>query len=301
MRRGYRPLALPSAAPNRPAVSRSHPDRSRSLTCAVRTFFTAIKKRPSLRVGVDAAAEAGPVRRETGLGRAPNAAFWTLRPLLTVWRSNWRTADAKLHRRGRGGDSMLTQRSVACEEHSIPACYCWLSNDELVSDTRSPGEPVGGIGVHGLSGSVAGCRCALCSTEQRTHEHQIAQAERGRWNDANAKADQLFPPNTSLQLQAARPGQPWTAKEIAVALDPSLTVEQAAAVLGRTTSAVTNQRHKQGVVLGRRKWSQEEIAMLADDSVTTTELARRLGRTPDAVRLARKHHHGGSTGRRPKQ
>ncbi|WP_157897210.1 hypothetical protein [Mycobacteroides salmoniphilum] len=148
------------------------------------------------------------------------------------------------------------------------------------------GSPTSDVGRHGAAGYVSGCRCSVCWQAQRLREHQIGIAETERWEQINIEAEAKSPCAADL---AANGGGPWTDADLAVAMDASLTPAQAAALLGRTASAVKNRRGQQRGGLGlRRRWSPAEIAALADDSVTAAELGRQLGRTKIAVHEARK-------------
>lgn len=148
------------------------------------------------------------------------------------------------------------------------------------------GSLTSGVGRHGAAGYAVGCRCSVCWQAQRLREHQIGIAETERWEQVNLEAQARFSHPADL---AVKGGGPWTDADLAVAMDASLTPAQAAALVGRTASAVKNRRGQRRGGLGlRRRWSPEEIAALADDSVTAAELARRLGRTKIAVHEARK-------------
>lgn len=135
---------------------------------------------------------------------------------------------------------------------------------------------------------MSGCRCSVCWQAQQLHEHQIGTAETKRWAQVNAEADKRF---VSLATPVVNAGRRWTDAEIAVALDASLTLAQAAELLGRTISAVKNQRSVRRGGLGLRRWGNpQEIAALTDDSLTAAELGRRLSRTTTAIHQARKRY-----------
>lgn len=164
----------------------------------------------------------------------------------------------------------------------------WLSlsrGDDLVTHRNQIST---NTGRHGVAKFISGCRCSVCWQAQRLREHQIGLAETKRWAQVNTEADRRF---VSLAAPVVNAGGRWTDAEIAVAMDASLTLVQAAELLGRTVSAVKNQRAARRGGLGlRRWWNPQEIAALTDDSLTAAELGRRLSRTTTAIHQARKRY-----------
>lgn len=99
--------------------------------------------------------------------------------------------------------------------------------------------------VHGLAGYSEGCRCVVCTSTQQAHEKALANGERLRWNSIDRAAGvsdtQLMECGTAALANAHTP---WTEEQIEIALDPALTVRQAATLLRRTTLAVNIARRR---------------------------------------------------------
>lgn len=106
----------------------------------------------------------------------------------------------------------------------------------------------------------------------------------------------------------------WTAEEIAVALDRTISRSEASRRLGRSprgikrirdlqrqkafglTSAVRETRTEP---IRQRLWTEEEIAILTDESRTPAEIAAELGRSINSVSVARARWLGRLQGRVP--
>lgn len=89
--------------------------------------------------------------------------------------------------------------------------------------------------------------------------------------------------------------RPWSDAGLAVALDRSLTMSQAAKQLGRTVGAVHSARAlyshgRTGESGRRRRWTPADIEILLDTSLTTAEVARRLNRSVGTVHYARRRY-----------
>lgn len=104
-------------------------------------------------------------------------------------------------------------------------------------------------------------------------------------------------------------GRSWTSEELAVALDVSLSRQEAATRLGRTDSAVKWARlqYGDGKSVGRQKrarWSAQEIAVALDMSLTKARAAEKLGRSVSSIKGIRSSHLGsrrGETGMRSRR
>ncbi|WP_079626725.1 hypothetical protein [Mycobacteroides abscessus] len=94
---------------------------------------------------------------------------------------------------------------------------------------------------------------------------------------------------------ARRTRQRWSDAELAVALDRSLTLTQAAKELGRTVGAVRSARAlytpgSLGESDRRRRWTPADIEVLLDESLSTAEVAQRLNRSVGTVYYARRRY-----------
>lgn len=94
---------------------------------------------------------------------------------------------------------------------------------------------------------------------------------------------------------AQRVPRRWTDEELAVALDRSLTMSQAAKELGRTVGAVRSARAlyshgRSGESDKRRRWTQADIEVLLDDTLSTADVAQRLNRSMGTVYYARRRY-----------
>ncbi len=92
-----------------------------------------------------------------------------------------------------------------------------------------------------------------------------------------------------------RAPQSWSDAELAVALDRSLTMSQAAKQLGRTVGAVRSARAlyshgRSGESDRRRRWTPADIEVLLDGSLSTAEVAQRLNRSVGTVYYARRRY-----------
>ncbi len=92
-----------------------------------------------------------------------------------------------------------------------------------------------------------------------------------------------------------RARQSWSEAELAVALDRSLTMSQAAKQLGRTVGAVRSARAlyshgRPGESDRRRRWTPADIEVLLDESLSTAEIAHRLNRSLGTVYYARRRY-----------
>ncbi|CPW43614.1 Sigma-70, region 4 [Mycobacteroides abscessus subsp. bolletii] len=89
--------------------------------------------------------------------------------------------------------------------------------------------------------------------------------------------------------------QQWSDTDLAVALDRSLTMSEAAQQLGRTVGAVRSARAlyshgRTGESDRRRHWTENEIEVLLDASLSTAEVAQRLNRSVGTVYYARRRY-----------
>lgn len=87
----------------------------------------------------------------------------------------------------------------------------------------------------------------------------------------------------------------WSDSDLAVALDRSLTMSEAARQLGRTVGAVRSaralySRGRTGESDRRRRWTEDDIEVLLDASLSTAEVARRLNRSAGTVYYARRRY-----------
>ncbi|MDO3202135.1 helix-turn-helix domain-containing protein [Mycobacteroides abscessus] len=89
--------------------------------------------------------------------------------------------------------------------------------------------------------------------------------------------------------------QQWSDADLAVALDRSLTMSEAAQQLGRTVGAVRSARAlyshgRIGESDRRRRWTEDDIEVLLDASLSTAEVARQLNRSVGTVYYARRRY-----------
>lgn len=89
--------------------------------------------------------------------------------------------------------------------------------------------------------------------------------------------------------------QQWSDADLAVALDRSLTMSEAARQLGRTVGAVRSARAlyshgRTGESDRRRRWTDDDIEVLLDASPSTAEVAQRLNRSVGTVYYARRRY-----------
>ncbi|TDH21001.1 hypothetical protein EJ571_13575 [Mycobacteroides franklinii] len=94
---------------------------------------------------------------------------------------------------------------------------------------------------------------------------------------------------------AERNPEPWSDDHLAVALDRSLTMSEAAKQLGRTVGAVRSARAlyshgRTGESGRRRRWTPADIEVLLDASLPTAEVAQRLNRSVGTVYYARRRY-----------
>lgn len=162
-------------------------------------------------------------------------------------------------------------------------------------------------GRHGTAAAWAlhKCRCSVCVEFGQAYSRRVqprSATEHG--GEINADAGGLD----------AAGRRRWTAAEIAVALDLSLTRAQAAKQLGRTEAAVQWARYSHGSsctgpvgaeteassdgvpVWQWRHWSVEEIAVALDTSIPIREAARQLGRSMASVKTTRLYYRRNDSG-----
>lgn len=101
--------------------------------------------------------------------------------------------------------------------------------------------------VHGLARFQTGCRCSACSTAEQARVRQIGRDEEKRWRELNQRADQRWQQwrlaaQENATARQRRAGTRWTPQQLGIALDRSLSVEQAASMLGRSNSAIATIR-----------------------------------------------------------
>lgn len=163
-------------------------------------------------------------------------------------------------------------------------------------------------GRHGTATAWAlhECRCSVCV------EFGLAYSRRGQPRSATEHGGEIAADAGGLDAPVRRR---WTAAEIAVALDLSLTRAQAAQQLGRTEAAVQWARYSHGVgsteppteaasavnidgvpMWRWRHWSVEEIAVALDTSIPIREAARQLGRSMASVKTTRLYYRRNDSG-----
>lgn len=126
------------------------------------------------------------------------------------------------------------------------------NSDHGFVDPSAPRAP-----IHGAAMFQRGCRCSACSTAEQARVRHIGHEEERRWRDINLRADQRW-----QRWRIAAPDQPdsprkqagtrWTAQQLAIALNRTLSVEEAASRLGRSNSAVASVRTRYRYTFDRR-------------------------------------------------
>ncbi|SKQ92453.1 Uncharacterised protein [Mycobacteroides abscessus subsp. massiliense] len=144
------------------------------------------------------------------------------------------------------------------------------------------------MAVHGVAGYLSRCRCLRCASKQQNRRRRLTSLERGRVNTAAAPTANNQPPRNR--------GHRWSDNDYVVAADMSLTLQQVAALTGRSEAAVraARGRLRRGEVpsTGRsqrgRRWSDVDRAIALDPTLSVPQAAARLGRTVIAIQQARR-------------
>lgn len=116
--------------------------------------------------------------------------------------------------------------------------------------------------LHGLAGFHAGCRCTECASAKSDRIRRIVLTQWVRLakikyreactQESKARMDLATPPNHR---------KPWSAEEIRLAMDTTLSTESVAQALGRSRSAVQALRYRRRTPNGH-------------DSMTTRQTGR---------------------------
>ncbi|ORB47474.1 hypothetical protein BST43_25995 [Mycobacteroides saopaulense] len=169
--------------------------------------------------------------------------------------------------------------------------------------------------------AVALDRSLSCAQAGERLRRTRAQVEKARKRYRGRDVKQLLTEKRRGAVELARVTQTdiacygsWTAEEIAVALDRTISRSEASRRLGRSvrgikrirdlqrqkvfglTSAVRETRTEP---IQQRLWSEEEIAVLTDETRAPAEVARALGRSVNSVSVARTRWLGRLQGRVP--
>ncbi|MBN9636480.1 MAG: hypothetical protein J0H22_15045 [Actinobacteria bacterium] len=167
-------------------------------------------------------------------------------------------------------------------------------------------------GKHGTAYAwrAYGCRCEPCVLAHRAYErtwaaqrpleakarkaartavHHAGQPDRR--NDIRRSRSVAVAEIT--EPKAIRAGEPITDEDIEFACDMSMTVMEAALMLGRTASSVSairsryRNRHDPAQQPRNRPWTDDELAIALDESIPLEHAATRIDRSPQAIAAKR--------------
>lgn len=100
---------------------------------------------------------------------------------------------------------------------------------------------------HGLAGFQKGCRCGQCCEAEAQRVRRIGRSETERWAAANEMADQRWALYVGEYNACSMQPRSWVPREVSIIVDPSISIPQAAAILGRSLASVSMKRHRLAV------------------------------------------------------